>query len=371
MLAPSAARRCLSAVAGARGRALAAASVGRSRGIRTNVADMLDAWASGPTVLGHAHSRPSKEPYELSAVRELGGGAGIPEGWMSKLCSAAGLKSTETPNQDSYSYTYLDSGWIVCVACDGHGEHGDAISERVARLLPLHFAGSAEALGAGDALCKAFELAQAELERSMAEQQKLSGTMAAVYCFHVASGQAWVAHAGDSRVVLGDLRSGEVVFSTNEHKPHDPGEAERLQRSGAQVISRHYEDGELVSRIYVPGTGVPGLASSRSLGDGCLKGFGVVAAPDVRDVSALWRECAAPVAVLGSDGLWDFISPAETLAVLSARFTRALDVRRGAEVLLRRSQKLWIEAEGDYCDDVTVLLVAPSGSLAPPKPPAS
>ncbi|CAE8645052.1 unnamed protein product, partial [Polarella glacialis] len=146
---------------------------------------------------------------------------------------------------------------------------------------------------------------------------------------------------------------------------HDPEEYSRLQAAGAQVIEKRYEDNEVVSRVFIPKTGVPGLAMSRSLGDGCLKKYGVTAEPEVRDVTSLWRGCRAPCVVLASDGLWDTISVEETVASLTARVRTGREVGLGVEALLRRSQRRWIEAEGDYCDDVTVLLVAPSASIQP------
>merc|ERR1712050_445844 len=114
--------------------------------------------------------------------------------------------------------------------------------------------------------------------------------------------QVWLAHAGDSRAILGDLAAGSSLFSSSDHKAHDPTEHERLTEAGAQVIQKRYEDGELVSRVFVPKTGVPGLAMSRSLGDGCLKPYGVTAVPEVQNITDLWETCAAPCVVIASDG---------------------------------------------------------------------
>jgi len=323
----------------------------------------LDAWARGPAVLGHAHSRPSCEPYALSAVREMGRGAEVPEDWSVRLLSAAGMKGRESPNQDAFSYTVLDNGWIVCVACDGHGEQGEVISERVARMIPFFLSLHLPALSLDEALPRAFAQAQTDLERCFSSAQAYSGTTVAACCIHGERHEAWFAHAGDSRAVLGDLVSSTPLFVTEEHKAHDPGEHQRLEEAGAQVITKRYEDGELVSRIFIPKTGIPGLAMSRSLGDGCLKKYGVIAEPEVRNVSNLWERSTAPFVVLASDGLWDAITAEHTVSELAGRRRQGLDVLLGAEALLRRSQRLWIEAEGDYCDDVTVLLVVPSSGL--------
>eukprot|EP00931_Biecheleriopsis_adriatica_P124213 TRINITY_DN99321_c0_g1_i1.p1 TRINITY_DN99321_c0_g1~~TRINITY_DN99321_c0_g1_i1.p1 ORF type:complete len:425 (+),score=43.87 TRINITY_DN99321_c0_g1_i1:64-1338(+) len=330
----------------------------------------LDAWASGPAVHGHAHSRPSFEPYALSPVRQLGSGADSAPGWSTRLLSAAGMKGSGGPNQDAFSYTTLGRGWIVCVTCDGHGEQGEVISERAARMLPLFLSVHLDTLSMAEALPLAFADAQSDLERCFSAQQVWSGATVAMCCLHVEQQAAWVAHVGDSRVVLGDLTSGQVVFCTDEHKAHDPEEYSRLEAAGAQVIQKRYDDGEVVSRIFIPKTGVPGLAMSRSLGDGCLKKYGVSAEPEVADITGLWQDCAAPTVILASDGLWDTIGVEETVAALAARCRSGRDVAIGVEALLRRSQRRWIEAEGDYCDDVTVLLVAPSASLVSKEAPS-
>jgi len=333
------------------------------RNMRRVTSTDLDAWAEGPAVLGHAHSRPTFEPYGLSPLRQLGGGAEVPAGWSARLLSAAGMKGGESPNQDAVSYTVLDSGWIVCVACDGHGEQGEIVAERVARMIPLFLSQHLPDLGLKEALPQAFSQAQSDLERCFSSAQTYSGATVVVCCIHSVNGEAWVAYAGDSRVVVGDLDSGEALFITGEHKAHDPEESQRLAEAGAQVITKRYEDGELVSRIFIPKTGVPGLAMSRSLGDGCLKKYGVIAVPDVHDVTDVWERSMAPFMVLASDGLWDTLTAEETVNELTVRRARGLDVQTGAEALLRRSQRLWIEAEGDYCDDISILLVAPSASL--------
>ncbi|CAK0867752.1 unnamed protein product [Prorocentrum cordatum] len=216
----------------------------------------LDAWARGPTVRGHVHSRPVYEPYGLSVVREMGQGSSAPDGWAAKLLSATGMKNSDSPNQDSFSYTLLDSGWILCIACDGHGEQGEVVSERVARTLPLFVARHLPERGPEEALRQAFAEAQQDLELCFRSAQIYSGATAVVCCVHHERQEVWTAHAGDSRVVLGDLDDGSVVCITEEHKAHDPEEFKRLKAAGAQVIQKKYDDGELAGQEILRGLGV-------------------------------------------------------------------------------------------------------------------
>jgi serine/threonine protein phosphatase PrpC len=273
----------------------------------------------------------------------------------------------DAPNQDSFSYTHLVGGWIICIVCDGHGEQGEVISERVARTIPLllgqHLAAS---MKMDEALNYAFLQAQDDLEKAFMTQQVYSGAAVAVCCLNLESNETWFAHAGDSRVVLGDLVDGRIACTSEDHKAHVPAEGERLERAGAQVVMRRYGEGEVISRVFIPRTGVPGLAMSRSLGDGCLKRYGVVAEPEVNDVSRFWHECKEPIIVMGSDGLWDTIDLEEAMNALASRRASSLDVRQGAENLCRRAQRLWIEEEDDYCDDATVLIMAPGQLIAAP-----
>lgn len=313
------------------------------------------------------HAKVAKEPYARSPLRELGKGLAEPAGWGVSLLSAAGLKSSDQPNQDSFSYTTLQSGWLLCVVCDGHGDRGEVISSRVSRMLPYLLSQKIETeeLSLPEALVPAFLAAQADLERNFGPAQVYSGATVALLCVREDGSSAWVAHAGDSRVVLADLAQNTVLFESDEHKAHDPEENCRLRAAGAQIIQKTYENGELVSRVFVPRTGVPGLAMSRSLGDGCLKKYGVTAEPEVRDISDLWHACDAPAVVLASDGLWDTFSAEETVKELSRLRAGGGDVLLGVEDLCGRSQQRWIQMEGDYCDDITILCVAPRSSLGP------
>jgi len=126
----------------------------------------MEAWATGPMVLGHAHSRPATETYAMSPMEQLGGGMLAPDNWSLTMQSSLGLKSTMGENQDAFSYTLLQSGWVLSVVCDGHGQKGEVVSERVARTIPFFLSQHLCDLGFEKALPEAFELAQKDLERN-------------------------------------------------------------------------------------------------------------------------------------------------------------------------------------------------------------
>merc|ERR1719271_306465 len=95
----------------------------------------------------------------------------------------------------------------------------------------------------------------------------------------------YVAHVGDSRCVLGKRRASEsgkggwqAMDLTEDHKPNNPAEKDRIEKSGGQVLF----DGHYNYRVYAKGKKYPGLNMSRAMGD--LMGFydaGISAMPDV------------------------------------------------------------------------------------------
>jgi len=323
----------------------------------------LDKWAKSDAVRGHAHCRPGHEPYSFSRVRKLGGGVAIPDGWEVSMLSSSGMKGGASPNQDAFSYTWLDSGWLIAIACDGHGEYGEVISGRVSRMMPAFLSAHLDASPPGEALAVSFAEVQEDLEEGFHDAQIHSGAAVAMCCMHSDRGEVWFAHAGDSRLVLGDLASGVTVVSTEEHKAHEPEERRRIEEARGQIVTRTYDDGEVISRVYVPRTGMPGLAMSRSLGDGCLKPYGVVAIPEVHDITHHWQACSQPAVVVASDGLWDFIECEQAVSFLAERRQSGERLGPGIESLCRLSQRLWIDNQKDYCDDITIIVIAsPDGT---------
>ncbi|KZV36442.1 putative protein phosphatase 2C 51 [Dorcoceras hygrometricum] len=99
-----------------------------------------------------------------------------------------------------------------------------------------------------------------------------------------------VAHCGDSRAVIS--RGGVVIQLSDDHKPDRADELERIVGSGGKVIDWN---GQRVMGV---------LATSRSIGDGCLKPF-VTQEPEVKVVD---RTDSDEFLILASDGLWDVVS---------------------------------------------------------------
>nr|XP_046267264.1 protein phosphatase, Mg2+/Mn2+ dependent, 1Nb (putative) [Scatophagus argus] len=125
----------------------------------------------------------------------------------------------------------------------------------------------------------------------------------------------YFANCGDSRAML--CRSGQVCFSTEDHKPYSPLEKERIESAGGSVT---------IQRIN------GSLAVSRALGDFSYKGA-ENRAPSQQMVSpepevcVVERSPADEFLVLACDGVWDTISNEELCAFIHNRLRVCTDLR--------------------------------------------
>lgn len=114
-------------------------------------------------------------------------------------------------------------------------------------------------------------------------------------------------NCGDSRAVL--CRNGQVCFSTQDHKPSNPREKERIQNAGGSVMIQR-----------VNGS----LAVSRALGDydyKCVDGKGPteqLVSPEP-EVYELLRGEDDEFIVLACDGIWDVMSNEELCDYVKSR----------------------------------------------------
>merc|ERR1712100_649668 len=60
--------------------------------------------------------------------------------------------------------------------------------------------------------------------------------------------------------------------------------------------------------------------------------------------------------VLASDGIWEFLEPEELIG-LAAKKLRLKGSRETLQFLVSASRKRWAHVCGDYCDDITGILV--------------
>lgn len=122
-------------------------------------------------------------------------------------------------------------------------------------------------------------------------------------------------NCGDSRAVL--FRDGQVYFSTQDHKPANPAEKERIQNAGGSVMIQR-----------VNGS----LAVSRALGDFEYKnveGRGPceqLVSPEP-EICVVERDEKDEFVVLACDGIWDVMSNIDLCDFVKSRMQLTSDLR--------------------------------------------
>lgn len=294
-----------------------------------------------------------------------------------KGCKGAGDTSI---GQDNFSVSLLPNGWEVLCIMDGHGAAGHWPATRSVRTMPYFLQQEAcskllDQENPVAALKQVFALVESELELAARTDNidlAMSGTTATCVLRnpHLYPERLWVATVGDSRCILFVTESSSngrpvgVVAETVDHRPLLPEERRRLESSGCDVRSLEHANGFVEVRVFVAGEEYPGLCMSRSLGDVLMKERGVTAEPEVVE----WIiPSHSPAYVLGaSDGVWEFLETPEAVNIVRQDLLEQPDPLAACRRLLRKSQELWHANEGNYCDDITLVLCAVGGANAMP-----
>lgn len=268
------------------------------------------------------------------------------------LCQK-GQKSPEdpTPNQDNYFMKFVD-GVSVYGIFDGHGPFGHLVSFRLVQSLP-HILLNHPSFGTDweKAIRESFLAAQQEL-LTLAEEKSInleaSGSAGSILLME--EHRIHIAHIGDARVMLASYKKGDskIIFTTEDHKPELPTERKRLEDAGTEV--RQVDKNSW--RIFRRRSNFPGLAMSRAFGDTACAG--VIQEPEYRQI--LMEPSDKYYAILASDGIWEFIEAEEALT-LTAKKLRLKGPRETVQSIVTQSRKRWAAVCGEYCDDITGMLV--------------
>merc|ERR1719424_974822 len=219
----------------------------------------------------------------------------------------------------------------------------------------IHHIGPISMYGVGEniALClkEAFLSAHADLETFCASQNiniEASGAAGSVMIMEEQT--IHIAFIGDARIMLGswNRRDSRLVFVTADHKPENDGEKQRLEAAGSEV--REVEGGS--HRIYLPGSTFPGLTMSRAFGDTACQG--VLREPEYHKY--LMQPSDEWYAIVASDGIWEFLEGEEAMQ-MTAKKLRLKGAHETNQFLVNAARKRWQYCCGDYCDDITSIMI--------------
>lgn len=263
--------------------------------------------------------------------------------------SMQGLKSAFPgfPNQDAYLVVPCGRELLLVACLDGHGMQGHDVSQRVKGILQE----------------QALDLCQLPFERlretftSMFRQiqdlldreglSSMCGTTATVAVIDAARQVAFIAHVGDSKLIIS--RDSELVFETKDHIIDDEAEV-RINACGGEVRSETYS-GVVARRVFQAGGEWPGLSMARALGDAEAAAVGVICVPETQVVS--FRPGSMLVAA--SDGVWEKLPPKEAVAFLAESVLGAANVHALAGALVGEACSRWPASQDR--DDITAVVV--------------
>jgi len=272
---------------------------------------------------------------------------------MSVVCQK-GQKSPSdpTPNQDNFFIHQGSDGISFYGVADGHGPFGHLVSFRLVQTLPALLKKSPHyGKDWPTALKEAFLEAQKDLcEFCEKHQINIEASGAAGSILVQEEQTVHIAFIGDSRIMLGswDRRNSRLIFCTKDHKPELPEERKRLEEAGSEV--REIDAGSF--RIYLPGSNFPGLTMSRAFGDTACGG--VLREPEYHKY--IMQPTDQWYAIVASDGIWEFME-GEEVCNLTAKKLRLKGPMETLRFLTNASRKRWAYCCGDYCDDITAILV--------------
>jgi len=271
---------------------------------------------------------------------------------MAVICQKGQKSAADpTPNQDNYFVHHIAHVTMYGI-CDGHGPFGHLVSFRLVQSLP-HFLARSSNFGKDWALAlkEAFLAAHEDLETFCGEHNiniQASGAAGSVMVLDEQT--VHIAFIGDARIMLGswNRRDSRMIFCTSDHKPNLPEEKARLEAAGSEVREVDPDN----HRIYIPGTSFPGLTMSRAFGDTACNG--VLREPEYHKF--LMQPTDEWYAIVASDGIWEFMEGTEVCNMTSKKL-RLKGPRETLHFLVNAARKRWKHCCGDYCDDITGILV--------------
>jgi serine/threonine protein phosphatase PrpC len=92
------------------------------------------------------------------------------------------------------------------------------------------------------------------------------------------------------------------------------------------------------ARVWLKNQDIPGLAMSRSLGDGIAASVGVICDPEILEFNMTSED---KFIVIGSDGIFEFLSNEEVVKLV-VPFWKLNDVQGACDILVKEAHNRWV-----------------------------
>ena len=266
-------------------------------------------------------------------------------------CSGPGIVKQ---NQDCFfikeNFINNDSYFFIGV-CDGHGEHGEQISNFVSNKLPNYITSLSN-----EEIISNFKKINNEIYSFSDINSDMSGTT--VVSIIITPEKLIAINLGDSRLSLFKHDNG-IYYSKNlsrEHKPCEPDESHRIINSGG-IIKKCYDENTMKyfgpERVWLKNKEEPGLAMTRSLGDKTAHNIGVIDEPEIKK---FFYDGSEKFIVIASDGLWEYISSEQCINIVKKFYEEEKEPKEAALELTKEAFKRW-KRKGVVIDDITIIVI--------------
>ena len=247
-------------------------------------------------------------------------------------------------NQDS-CLTKQDSKNYILGVFDGHGLEGHLVSQSIKNYLNNN--ANSSTFSNNENIFSLFKNLSSSINSSLSFNAMESGST--VVLTFISNDKIICANCGDSRAILISENENKIIALSRDHKPELPEEKKRILESGGRV-DKIYGMGPF--RVWFKDAEYPGLAMSRSIGDGYAHKVGVSDIPEIIEFNI---DVVKPRAiVLGSDGVFEFVKNEEIKDIVGKYFY-SMDSQGCAKEIVEYSRKVW-ENSGYAIDDITCVV---------------
>ena len=247
-------------------------------------------------------------------------------------------------NQDSY-LTKEDSNNYIFGVFDGHGFEGHLVSQSIKNYLNNNV--NSSTFSSKENIISIFKSLSSSINSSKSFNAMESGST--VVLTFISNNKIICANCGDSRAILISEYENKIIPLSRDHKPELPEEKKRIIESGGRV-DKIYGMGPF--RVWFKDADYPGLAMSRSIGDGYAHKVGVIDEPEIIEFEV--DEIKPRAIILASDGVFEFVKNEEIKEIVGKYFYN-MDSQNCAKEIVENSRKIW-ENSGYAIDNITCVV---------------
>ena len=248
-------------------------------------------------------------------------------------------------NQDSY-LTKEDSKNYIFGVFDGHGFEGHLVSQAIKNYLNNNI--NSSTFSSKENINSIFNNLSSSINSSTTFNSMESGST--VVLTFISNNNIICANCGDSRAILiTEKENNTIIPLSRDHKPELPEEKKRILEYGGRV-DKIYGIGPF--RVWFKDAEYPGLAMSRSIGDGYAHKVGVIDIPEIFEFNI--EDVKPKAIILGSDGVFEFMKNEEIKEII-AKYLFSMDSQGCAKEIVENSRKIW-ENSGYAVDDITCVV---------------